>query len=408
MEIKDLQKHMFVGVDIHKGFHVATLTNCWGQKIEGIRLINDFEGFTKLEGATLRLAKNHDLVPIFVLEDSNGHGKFLAKYLLRRGHIVKEINPVLTSDKRKRANHRVKTDESDALNINKISITEFSRLKLLEPKKDIKEGLSILVRYYGNMVQEQTRIKNRLHNLLFQEYPFYLEMFKNPFSKTAISFWQRFPSLERLKIASVEEISLLIKNSSHNRLGRESLENILNLRGKEIEMEGEILKAVRLRVIKELLEQLEYHQERIKRNTKELELLVKQAGGEYLLSLDGVDYITAAKLMAFVEDIGKFKNASKLARYAGIAPVEKSSGKRNRHVRDVHGNRKLNEVFYGIALTQLRENTIAKNYYEKKIGEGKSKKEAMICLMRRLVDIVYAMMKNQSVYDKDKTQAGKT
>ncbi len=69
-------------------------------------------------------------------------------------------------------------------------------------------------------------------------------------------------------------------------------------------------------------------------------------------------------------------------------------------------NRKLNRVFFTLAVTVVNcardsgklVNEIFHQYYKKKISEGKTKKQAMKCVMRRLVNIVYGMMKNKTEY----------
>jgi len=84
--------------------------------------------------------------------------------------------------------------------------------------------------------------------------------------------------------------------------------------------------------------------------------------------------------------------------YAGIAPKEKSSGREKRHVQNTKGNRSLNTTFYWIALNQVRWHTEAKAYFEKKLKEGKTKKHALRCVMKRVACIVYGMLKSGEEY----------
>lgn len=115
--------------------------------------------------------------------------------------------------------------------------------------------------------------------------------------------------------------------------------------------------------------------------------------------MDGIDTITACKLVGIIGDIEKFKSPDKLASYAGIAPVEKSSGKSSKKFRNTRANRRLNIAFYTITLTQTRYNEIAKAYFIKKLKEGKTKKQDMHCLMRRLVKIVWMIYKHNQPYN---------
>jgi len=83
-----------------------------------------------------------------------------------------------------------------------------------------------------------------------------------------------------------------------------------------------------------------------------------------------------------------------LASYAGIAPVEHSSGKSKKHRNNKAGNRRLNCIFYRISIHQSRFDEKGKAYYEKKLAEGKTKRHARKCLARQLVRLVFNLLKD--------------
>ena len=164
------------------------------------------------------------------------------------------------------------------------------------------------------------------------------------------------------------------------------------------------LELTRATVIQSLARHLRFLQNEIALVEKELKNLVPKTGLK-LETLTGVDTIAAAKLISYIGDINRFASSDKLAKCAGIAPTKKSSGKKLRHKKTRGGRRKLHSTIYYIALTQIgkcrdgkAKNIKAREYYLRKIAEGKSKKEALTCLMRRLCDIIYAMMKNKTEY----------
>jgi transposase len=130
-----------------------------------------------------------------------------------------------------------------------------------------------------------------------------------------------------------------------------------------------------------------------KKLTKELAILL-ESQGKNLTTIKGVSTVTAARIVAHANGINRFSKVSKFIRYAGIAPVERSSGKRKRHLRDMRNNRQLNTVMYLFAVNQLRWNPKAKEYFNKKVSEGKSKKHTLRCLMRVNANIVYGMLKS--------------
>ena len=114
-----------------------------------------------------------------------------------------------------------------------------------------------------------------------------------------------------------------------------------------------------------------------------------------LLELPGCGALTAAKLLAEIGPISRFKSDAQLARHSGVAPLEASSGKSQRHRLDRGGNRQLNAALYRIAITQARYHPPARAYLERKQAEGKSKREAIRCLKRQLARTVFNSLKNE-------------
>ncbi len=88
--------------------------------------------------------------------------------------------------------------------------------------------------------------------------------------------------------------------------------------------------------------------------------------------------------------MGRFPTkAHYFATYCGTAPVEASSGEVVRHRLSLAGNRKLNYALHMIAICQASSDARGGTYYHKKLAEGKSRKEALRCLKRRISDAVY-------------------
>jgi hypothetical protein len=125
-----------------------------------------------------------------------------------------------------------------------------------------------------------------------------------------------------------------------------------------------------------------------------------------LETMIGVDLVTAAGFVAGIGDISRFSSADKLARYCGIAPVEYSSGDKGKNNKCDQGKRKLHQLFRDLAARSINRgrnkdkpvNDIFYEYYQKKLSQGKTKHQALICVMRRLVNIVYGLMKNKTAY----------
>ncbi|WP_425484175.1 transposase [Janibacter cremeus] len=99
--------------------------------------------------------------------------------------------------------------------------------------------------------------------------------------------------------------------------------------------------------------------------------------------------MTAAKFLARVGDIHRFRSAAAFASYTGTAPIEVSSGNVVGHRPSRAGDRQLNCCLHTMAITQIRHDAPGRAYYQRKRTAGKSHKKALRCLKRRLSDAVY-------------------
>ncbi|MBA2781304.1 MAG: transposase, partial [Rubrobacteraceae bacterium] len=114
-----------------------------------------------------------------------------------------------------------------------------------------------------------------------------------------------------------------------------------------------------------------------------------EASGTTLTEIFGVGPILAAKIVGTVGNVVRFPTKAHFASYSGTAPVEASSGEVVRHRLSLAGNRKLNNALHMVAVCQARSDARGGAYYRKKIEEGKSRKEALRCLKRRVSDAVF-------------------
>lgn len=238
-------------------------------------------------------------------------------------------------------------------------------------------------------------------------YPFYKKMFKDPFSKSALGFWKRFPHPALLVDQDKDRLGAYFREWSSNRVSYRKAEEILNLINSYSDIHNQKrseLEAIRCEIIGSFVRQLEILEKEIALVEEKLKRLVEDAGDK-LHTLSGVDYVTEARIISVIEDIHRFSSASIIARFCDIAPCEKSSGKRRKHRKSNRGERELNYAIACIAISQIEvrrrgkaKNPVARAYYLKKLAEGKTKKQAITCLKRRLCDIIYAMMRDGSEY----------
>ena len=121
------------------------------------------------------------------------------------------------------------------------------------------------------------------------------------------------------------------------------------------------------------------------------------ASGTTVTDLYGVGPVVAALLIGHTGDVRRFPNPGTYASYNGTAPIEASSGPKVRHRLNPRGNRQLNHAMHMIAVTQIRGDNPGRDYYRKKITEGKTTREARRALKRKISDAVYRQLKADAV-----------
>jgi transposase len=90
--------------------------------------------------------------------------------------------------------------------------------------------------------------------------------------------------------------------------------------------------------------------------------------------------------------VSRFPSRDHFASYTGTAPIAASSGDHHRHRLNRAGNRTMNHALHIAAIVQIRYDTPGRAYYLRKIAEGKSKKEAIRCVKRRISDAVWRQL----------------
>jgi transposase len=117
-----------------------------------------------------------------------------------------------------------------------------------------------------------------------------------------------------------------------------------------------------------------------------------KASGTTLTRIYGVGPLNAALIIGEVGDVSRFPSRDHFASYTGTAPIAASSGDHHRHRLNRAGNRTMNHALHIAAIVQVRYDTPGRAYYLRKIAEGKSKKEALRCVKRRISDAVWRQL----------------
>jgi len=330
----DRNQATYVGMDCHPSEHTAIAVNRFEEEKGRLTFANSWEGIKECLSWLQRI----DAAPrnvIIGLEGRGGKGSGFLSSLLAIYEHVYEVNPQYTRQRRQFGTRGGKSDIHDARCIAEVVIRKLPELPLITTEYIATRIL--LLKKYVWQYEEETLCGARLKNHLWQlrrEYTFSSD------------------AAERMLIAQM----IKEKEQARKRIAKK---------------QGTLEKT-----LQELLAGYE----------------------ENLTTVPGIGVILAAKIVAHTGSFKRFATVQKYLKYAGIAPLEKASGKNKKVVQNHKGNRLLNSTLHMVAINQLRHNPKASVYYNKKLSEGKTKKHAIRCVMKRITMIVYGMLKNGQAY----------
>lgn len=358
MQTINRSRILFVGIDVHKDTHTAVALSPFGGKVFEMTVGNETADFISLVEKTKQEAARIGLTPHFGLEDVHSWGERLSSFLVEEGLPVVSVAPILVDRLRQNATHPEKSDSLDAKGVAAVMIQRIDTLPthtLSEEARKAKQIREISLEREW-LVKERTRLKNQLHVLLHRIHNTgYRAKFKDPFSKKALRHWLR-------SVPKGTDVVL-------SRRAKRAMRRLLDLR------------------------------EEIQEIEEELAALMNE-GGHTIATASGCGTIIAAELIGEIGDVSRFHSPGALAKYAGCAPREHSSGKTIRWRKTRSGNRRLNRAFHRMALSQISRsgNDAARSYFKRKISEGKTKAQALVCLRRQLVNVVWMMLKHRAEY----------
>ena len=143
--------------------------------------------------------------------------------------------------------------------------------------------------------------------------------------------------------------------------------------------------------------------ERIKKIDREIaEVLSQDERSAIIQSMPGMGPLLTAEFIALTGDLSGYRDAGHLASHAGISPVSRDSGKRtNNHRRPKFYNRRLCRLFYLSAQSALLRPGASQEYYRRKRAEGMLHPQAVLCLARQRINVLWAMLRDGRAYSPD-------
>jgi transposase len=329
---------VIIGVDPHKASHTAVAIDDREGEVNRTRVRATRRQATQL------LAWAEPFGPrTWAIESAGGLGYLLAQQLVDAGETVLDVPATLVSRVRVLATGRSdKTDPNDALSV---AIAALRAPTLREVKAaDHAEILRLLAKRNIDIGNQRTRVVCRLHNVL-------MELAAGGIAKE-LNASDAVRLLERIEPASP------VEHARHD-------------------------------LASELLADVQRLDAQLKESHRRIRIAVR-ASGTTLTDIFGIGPVIACYLIGFTGDVRRFASRDQYAAYNGTAPVERSSGGRVVHRLSQRGNRRLNHALHLAAICQIRQtHSDGRAYFDRKVADGKTKKEAVRALKRQVSNAVY-------------------
>jgi len=337
-----LSDDVMIAVDPHKASNTAAVLDPVTKTLTGTaRFANSDEGYARLTGFARKWEDRR-----WAVEGCRGAGRSLAQRLVADGETVLDVPAKLAARVRVYSQgHGRKTDRDDAVSIG-LAALDGSGVAPVAPD-DVLVSLRLLCDRREELCALRTQAVCRLHRLLAE----------------------LTPGGMRRELTAGKARALLDRIRP-----------------------GDDVTRVRLQLAEDHLAGIRALDARLKTAAAQISDLVA-ATGTTLTSLFGIGPVTAGRILAETGDVARFATKDKFASYNGTAPIDASSGDQVRHRLSRSGNRRINHALHMMAVTQIRYPwTDGRRYYERKRAEGKTPKEALRCLKRRLSDQVYRQL----------------
>jgi len=417
----------YIGIDIAKSFHVVSVIDDEEIKVisKPFKINNDTKGFEKL--LTLLDSVSLDKSEFIIgLEATGIYGENLQEFLKSKGYSVKLLNPFQTTRYREQITlKKVKNDEIDSLVIALLLKSgKFSSGYITD---DEYQSLRTLYRNRSTIQADMKDVKKRILTQITVTFPEF-EGFINPFTISGLALLNKYPTAHHYKHSSVDRIMKLFRHIQGNNFTQSKALQLLELSRESIYSgKAKDARAIAIRssirllqmylserdiIEAEILSLLENSSSTIQTNTT---TSVDEVGQEIektnslianLKTIPGVAEKTIAALISECGDLSRFPTIPKFIGYLGLFPNENSSGnsKSIGHLSK-RGSPLVKHALYMSALSCLIHNTQLKQLYDTKRSQGKSKKEALIAVSRKIAVIIYSIVKYNVPYDPNRVFA---
>lgn len=385
----------FVGIDIAKNSHEAAVIDGSGTLIvKPFKFKNSVQGFEKLISSLQALSLNWSDFE-FGMEATGHYWLNLYTKLIDLDVKVHVINPVQSDALRGLYIRQTKNDAKDAFIIAElIRFGRYSETSLAEP--DLI-SLRELTRQRFYLIDCISDAKRKTIAFIDKIFPEYQNVFSDTFGATSMELLSTYTSPDVIADLDTELFSSFLKSVSHGRFGKDKAEELQSLAKNTF---GSFLFADSATLaIRQFVQQIRLLEEQI----DELDAFIEEKLSSFdtkLTTITGVGTTLAASFLAEIGDISRFDSPEKLAAFAGIDPSVKQSGEFSgtRCRMSKRGSPYLRRTFWLAAISGIRFNPALKAVYDKKRSQGKAHAVAVSVVMRKLCNIVFAILKSNQPY----------
>lgn len=384
----------YLGIDIAKVNHVASLISEDGSiLVKAIKFTNSIEGLQKL----LDSISNFDTSQIYCAMEATGtYWLSLFSALTDKGFNVSVFNPYQIKSFRGAYNNRKqKNDVIDSILIaNFLSLNGTEQTSL--PNDDLL-ALKNLTRYRSNLVDNICKAKTQVTGILDKVFPEYSDLFSDTFSEASKQILLNCPTPNEVVNFNTRKLANLLKKASRGHHSTDKVREVKSLAKNSfgIKFTGDACSFE----IKQLVNQIIF----LENQAHELEVKIKDIYSKldnHLQSIPGIGKVTAPTILAEIGDINNFSSPSKLTAFAGLDPSENQSGnkKSSNEKTSKRGSPYLRHALYTAAMVAANNDPIMHDYYIKKRAEGKHHYVALTGVERKLLGIIFHVLKENRDY----------
>ncbi len=389
-----MDNKVWAGIDAGKEVHWAHVLDASGTEIFSRRVQNDEADLLKLIEEVLFLAEGGQLV-VWAVDQPGGGAALLLALLWERDQKVLYV-PGLSVDRARDAYRgESKTDARDAR-----VIADQARMRpdlsVLTPEEGDLAELQLLLARRRDLVTDQTRTITRLRETLLALFPA-LERTLDLNNKGALTLVSHYQTPAAIRRVGLSRLATFLRNRSVKGAEALAAKVLAAAKAQSVALPAE---GVAARIVAELAQETLALKERISTLDRELgQRFFVRPEARILASLPGMGPILGAEFLVSVGDLCAFESADQLAAYAGLVPAAHDSGKRvANHRRMRGGNKVLKRVFYQSAFASLRSSPHSRAFYDRKRREGKKHTQALIALARRRVNVLWAMLRDETAF----------